>query len=115
MHLGDTFLVREQHTGMAPTIRVINNFKSNSVTAYAWTPCCLRYRTFEALKRAAVVLKEEWEGELLMERRTLRPPLRPYRPRRIEPGRCRLLYTLPLWSVTKQSSYGCSRLAALVQ
>ena len=80
--LVDTFPIQEQHAGMAPKIRVINNFKSNSVNEFAWTQNRLRYNTFEELKQASMVLKEGWEDELMMGKADFKsafktlPPLR---------------------------------------
>ena len=47
--LVDSFPIREQHAGSVPKVRVINNFKSNGVNDYAWTPSGLRYNGFTEL------------------------------------------------------------------
>ena len=64
--LVDSFPIREQHAGSLPKVRVINNFKSNRVNDYAWTPNRLHYNNFNELQQAAMVLQGNWVGELVM-------------------------------------------------
>ena len=64
--LVDSFPVLEQHAGMQPKVWVINNYKSNRVNSFAWAPNRLRYNGFDDLKQATRVLKESWQGELLL-------------------------------------------------
>ena len=62
--LVDAFGIYERHAGQDWKIRLINNFKRNSVNNYAWMPSKLKYDNFDQLQHAAEALKEEWGSEL---------------------------------------------------
>ena len=62
--LVDTFGIYERHAGQDWKVRLINNFKKNTVNQYAWLPSKLSYDNFDQLQHAARTLKEWWDDAL---------------------------------------------------
>lgn len=62
--LVDTFGIYERHAGQDWKVRLINNFKRNTVNQYAWLPSKLSYDNFDQLLHAARTIKEGWKHDL---------------------------------------------------
>ena len=58
--LVDTFGIYEKHAGSDWQVRVINNFRRNTINQYAWMPSKMRYDGFNELHHAFRILKETW-------------------------------------------------------
>ena len=64
--LVDTFGIYEKHAGSDWKVRVINNFRSNTVNQYAWMPSKMRYDGFGDVHHASRILKETWPQGLTL-------------------------------------------------
>ena len=62
--LVDTFGIYEQHAGQCWKVRLINNFRRNTVNQHAWLPSKMAYNNFDELQQAARELKAGWKGSL---------------------------------------------------
>ena len=77
--LVDTFGIYEHHAGQTWKVRLINNFRSNSVNSYAWLPFKMSYDSFDALQQAARILKQDWTGDLHLGKGDFYQPSKPCR------------------------------------
>ena len=64
--LVDTFGIYEKHAGWDWKVRLINDFRRNTVNKFAWLPSKMRYDGFAQLSHAARVLKETWPEGLTL-------------------------------------------------
>ena len=64
--LVDSFGVWERHSNSDWKVRVLNNFRANSVNDFAWLPAKMKYDVFSELMQAARVLKQRTRGDLLL-------------------------------------------------